>query len=173
MSFLKRFWQTFTGRAYLAGRDLEGNRFFEYPSTTADPRRTRRVVKYRDAGGDLYQYASGGRNLPVQWMMWLTHSRQQAPTTDELRADIARKQRVQANVAMIAERERQNQAGITAGSSERSQHHHSHPHDSPQAEPAHPESSHPSPSNPWQKAKEQSSDEPEAWSPRAIRRGHA
>lgn len=43
---------------------LPGNRFFEYPSTTDDPRRTKRMVKYTKKGGDMWEYASSGTRLP-------------------------------------------------------------------------------------------------------------
>ncbi|EPQ52229.1 hypothetical protein GLOTRDRAFT_122870 [Gloeophyllum trabeum ATCC 11539] len=111
MSFLSRIWRTLSGRAYLVGRDLEGNRYYEYPSTSEDARRTKRVVKY--VGLRMEQPAEAAmraRTLPVQWTTWLSHTRPNPPTIEELEADVARQRRVLARVAFIEERERERRA---------------------------------------------------------------
>ncbi|TFK49087.1 hypothetical protein OE88DRAFT_1809954 [Heliocybe sulcata] len=178
MSFLTRLWRSITGRAYLAGRDLEGNRFYEYPGTSNDPRRTKRVAKYLGVRfEDPAEAALRAKRLAVQWRMWLSHTRSSPPTIEELQADVARQERVLANVALLQERERERKAHIAA----------------PKTSPADTSPSEPAPA-PVQTdegafryastaAQEQEtnrdsqpeptpvySDEPQAWSPRAVRR---
>ncbi|TFY69320.1 hypothetical protein EVG20_g3206 [Dentipellis fragilis] len=84
----------------LANIKTSGNKYYEYPSSTDDPRRTKRRVKYKDYE-DVWAYVSGSRRIPVQWTSWLTHTRHHPPTLEELRVDIARQRRVLANAAVI------------------------------------------------------------------------
>jgi len=51
-------------------------------------------------------YTGGGKRLPIQWSAWLAHTRPHPPTIEELQADVARQQRVLANVALIEARDR-------------------------------------------------------------------
>ncbi|KAG8755667.1 hypothetical protein FRC14_003776 [Serendipita sp. 396] len=92
----KRIWSIFSRPSRYVGRDLEGNKFFEYPSTSDDPRRTKRMIEYQPESRK-WDYVSGRARLPVQWSMWLTHTRADPPSIEELRADIQRQQRVHAS----------------------------------------------------------------------------
>ncbi|KAI0760200.1 hypothetical protein C8Q74DRAFT_208119 [Fomes fomentarius] len=115
MSFLARILRRFRSPTSLVGRDLEGNRFYEYPSVSdVDPRRTKRVVKYAQ-GTEMLDYVAGHRRLAVQWTSWLTHTRPHPPTLEELQADLERRRRIMINVAMIEARDRE-QAARIAGS---------------------------------------------------------
>ncbi|KAH9947506.1 hypothetical protein B0H21DRAFT_738327 [Amylocystis lapponica] len=96
MSVLRRLFQQFRRPTHFVGRDLEGNKFFEYPSVSDDSRRTKRVVKYSQ-GRDMWHYVAGERRLAVQWTSWLTHTRPDAPTLEELQADAERQRRVLLN----------------------------------------------------------------------------
>ncbi|PVF97384.1 hypothetical protein CPB86DRAFT_707041 [Serendipita vermifera] len=92
------------------GRDLEGNKFYEYPSTSEDPRRTKRMIVYRPAERK-WDYVSGKAQLPVQWRMWLTHTRYDPPTIEELQVDIARQRRIQQSALQLeAQYEEERQA---------------------------------------------------------------
>ncbi|KAF9010164.1 hypothetical protein BDQ17DRAFT_1538675 [Cyathus striatus] len=82
--------------------------FFEYPSTSDDPRRTKRMVQYADPE-HMTTYIGGNKRLPIQWSSWLTHTRPHPPTLEELQADIQRQQRVLMNAAMIETRDREEQ----------------------------------------------------------------
>ncbi|KAI0720665.1 hypothetical protein C8T65DRAFT_632320 [Cerioporus squamosus] len=113
MSFLARLFRRFRNPTGFVGRDLEGNRYFEYPSVSDDPRRTKRVVKYAP-GLDMLHYVSGHRRLAVQWTSWLTHTRSHPPTLEELQADLERQRRVRLNAAMIEARDRAQAAQIAA-----------------------------------------------------------
>ncbi|KAI1796564.1 hypothetical protein LXA43DRAFT_986089 [Ganoderma leucocontextum] len=113
MSFLARWFKRFRHPTGFIGRDFEGNRFFEHPSTSDDPRRTKRVVKYAK-GTHMLDYVSGHRRLAVQWTSWLTHTRPHPPTLLELQADLERQRRILQNVAMIATRERAEAEQIAA-----------------------------------------------------------
>ncbi|KAF8960352.1 hypothetical protein BDZ97DRAFT_1834274 [Flammula alnicola] len=104
MSFLSRIWNAIRTPVRYVGRDLEGNKFFETRSPN-DPSRTKRTVQYDDPE-DVWKYIGGGKRLPIQWSAWLTHTRNNAPTLEELQADMARQQRLSANVAMIEARDR-------------------------------------------------------------------
>jgi len=109
MSFLARIWQRLRAPTGYVGRDLEGNRFYEFPSSSSDPRRTKRTVKYFDPEV-VWQYVGGGRRLPIQWSAWLTHTRHYPPTLEELQADLARQRRVLANVSLIEARDQEERA---------------------------------------------------------------
>ncbi|KAJ3555240.1 hypothetical protein NM688_g2687 [Phlebia brevispora] len=127
LMFLQRLWQRIRNPTGLVGRDLEGNRYFEHPNPHTSSGRTKRMVKYRK-GFDMWTYVAGERQLPgarivlsgfaehllmliarlniVQWTAWLTHTRVQPPTLEELQADLARQMRVRMNAAMIEARDR-------------------------------------------------------------------
>ncbi|VDC02728.1 unnamed protein product [Peniophora sp. CBMAI 1063] len=104
MSIIGRAWQRLVRSRYFVGTDLEGNRFFEYPSSTDDPRRTKRRVEYKQYT-DMWQYIGRQRSLPVQWTAWLSHTRADPPSIQELQRDMFRRQRLQHNVAQIEARD--------------------------------------------------------------------
>ncbi|CAO1614305.1 unnamed protein product [Jaminaea pallidilutea] len=95
---MRRWWDSVAQRLnggqprYLRGYDLEGNAYYEYPpysdaGSSSQPsyaRRTRRMVKYKEKMA-LEDYDH--RALPIQWKMWLRHTRGQAPTMEELEKD--------------------------------------------------------------------------------------
>ncbi|EIM85060.1 uncharacterized protein STEHIDRAFT_122959 [Stereum hirsutum FP-91666 SS1] len=65
--------------------------------------RTKRKVVYRD-GSDMWTYIGGQRRLPIQWSAWLSHTRPDPPSIEELEADIIRQQRVLHNARVIEAR---------------------------------------------------------------------
>ncbi|KAI0806200.1 hypothetical protein BC629DRAFT_1151798 [Irpex lacteus] len=81
-SILRRVWNRLRSPRSCVGKDLEGNKYFEYPNPNDNFGRTKRVVKYRH-GYDMWTYIAGKRRLPVQWTAWLTHTRVHAPTIEE------------------------------------------------------------------------------------------
>ncbi|KAI9509042.1 hypothetical protein F5148DRAFT_1283375 [Russula earlei] len=91
----------------------KGNRFFEYPSLRDDPPRARRRVRYK-VDEDMWDYVGGAKRLPVQWVSWLSHTRENPPTLEELRADLARQRRVLYNASIIEARDREERARISA-----------------------------------------------------------
>ncbi|PWN24527.1 hypothetical protein BDZ90DRAFT_224698, partial [Jaminaea rosea] len=99
---------------FLAGRDLAGNAYYEYPpshqptSSSRHATRSRRVVKYA-VERPIEEYAGSGgdaEQLPVQWKMWLRHTRADAPSLGELQEDMGRMERLKVLVEEIAERDR-------------------------------------------------------------------
>jgi len=104
MSFFRRLFKIFGWKSSFVGRDLYGNKFYEYPSTTDDPRRTHRLVKYIDKG-KITEYATGGLRLPIQWSAWLTHTRRDPPSMDELMKDYERRKTLQHNTRVLALRD--------------------------------------------------------------------
>ncbi|PWN35680.1 uncharacterized protein FA14DRAFT_160726 [Meira miltonrushii] len=95
------------GRArYLAGKDLDHNKYYEYPPLdgNTDPRRTRRLVRFREHK-ELGEYDQS--TLPPQWLMWLRHTRKSAPTIEELSKDRERIAITQHNVRILEQRDAQ------------------------------------------------------------------
>ncbi|TKY88479.1 hypothetical protein EX895_002467 [Sporisorium graminicola] len=101
---------------YIKGYDLAGNAYLELPSLSGslDPRHTRRSIQWKEKKqwGDYDQ-----RSIPVQWVMWLRHTRREAPTLEELALDQQRIALTQANAARLAledrtRREREQQARL-------------------------------------------------------------
>lgn len=66
---------------YYIGRDLNHNGYYEYPALdgSSDPRRTRRLVQYHEHK-ELGEHDQN--SLPIQWLMWLRHTRKSAPTIE-------------------------------------------------------------------------------------------
>lgn len=95
------------GRArYLAGKDLDHNSYYEYPSLDGnpDPRKTRRLVRFR-VHKELGEYDQS--TLPPQWLMWLRHTRKSAPTIEELTKDRERIAITQHNARVLEQRDAQ------------------------------------------------------------------
>ncbi|KAJ3567653.1 hypothetical protein NP233_g6231 [Leucocoprinus birnbaumii] len=172
MSLIRRFLDRLRNPARYVGRDLEGNSFYEQPGFSSD-RRTKRTVQYKNPT-DVWNYIGGGKRLPVQWSMWLSHTRNHPPTLEELQRDLQRQQRVIANAALLEARdleERQERLRIEQSlreeTAKRIQ----------IEEPATGSSDHvseppveknvPSPSR---KGLAPAADEPESWSPQTLRR---
>ncbi|EKM76764.1 hypothetical protein AGABI1DRAFT_115638, partial [Agaricus bisporus var. burnettii JB137-S8] len=104
MSLFSRVLNLLRNPPRCVGRDLEGNRFYELPSVSDDPRRTKRTIEYKDEE-DVWNYIGGGKRLPVQWSMWLSHTRPHPSTVEELQQDAERQRRVLANAALIDARD--------------------------------------------------------------------
>ncbi|OSX61051.1 hypothetical protein POSPLADRAFT_1047329 [Postia placenta MAD-698-R-SB12] len=198
-------------RTYLVGRDLEGNRFYEYPSVSDDPRRTKRVVKYKHAE-HVWDYASMQKQLAgvsslnsvaplgpdIAWSLTSTMGclvdAYSSPSTcagapfhiQELQADLERQRRVQMNAALIEARDREERLQQIAAAQDTPVHQVSAPNASvslqrdttiqePPLRPARAEGgsprgrpeTHSHTEDPWKKASH-TSDEPQAWAPKAL-----
>ncbi|KAI8916106.1 hypothetical protein EDD86DRAFT_174618, partial [Gorgonomyces haynaldii] len=81
------------------GRDLEGNMYFETPRPGMRPRRH---IEYLD-GNPYNEYHPN--SIPVQWMAWLRHTREDAPPLDELQLDQVRLQQLKVKVDELQEKE--------------------------------------------------------------------
>ncbi|OAX42600.1 hypothetical protein K503DRAFT_853832 [Rhizopogon vinicolor AM-OR11-026] len=139
--------------------------------------RSKRTVKYR-RNEDMWAYVASGKRLPVQWSAWLTHTRPDPPTTEELQADLARQRRVKMNAAILEakdQKERANRARLVAPSL-----HSETEKEAPSASQnvstnqklERPESDHrpgQQTRDPWAEASK-GTDEPQSWSPVAGRR---
>ncbi|KIM46845.1 hypothetical protein M413DRAFT_440419 [Hebeloma cylindrosporum] len=104
MSFFTKVWNAIRNPVRYKGRDLQGNKYFEMRNPN-DPTRKKRIVRYGEQE-DMWKYIGGAERLPVQWSAWLTHTRPNPPTLEELQADAARQQRVAENVDAIEARDR-------------------------------------------------------------------
>ncbi|KAG8993967.1 hypothetical protein FRB90_000566, partial [Tulasnella sp. 427] len=99
---IRNIWKSLTGRRFLAGRDLQGNRYYEYPMHMSPALgRPRRVVKYANPD----HMFPGTAGLPIQWNSWLSFTRTEPPTLEELQADLRRINMVKANAMLIAGRD--------------------------------------------------------------------
>ncbi|PBK68916.1 hypothetical protein ARMSODRAFT_1004725 [Armillaria solidipes] len=114
MSFISRMWRLIRHPTGFVGRDLEGNMFFERHNPLPEVRRTKRTVKYRNPG-DMWLYIGGPKRLPVQWSAWLSHTRPDPPTLQELQIDLARQERVLRNAALIEARDREEHLRMSSG----------------------------------------------------------
>ncbi|KAN0084189.1 hypothetical protein V8E55_007693 [Tylopilus felleus] len=103
-SIFRRVLQRFMRPTRLVGRDLEGNKYFEYPN--ANDGRPKRTVQYKQSD-DMWTYIASGKRLSVQWSAWLTHTRSCPPSIEELQADLARQRRVQMNAAILEARDKE------------------------------------------------------------------
>ncbi|KAL1757447.1 hypothetical protein FB107DRAFT_209143 [Schizophyllum commune] len=106
--FIRRVWEAMVRPARMVGKDLDGNRYYEIP-IAGRTTRTSRSVRYKSKE-DEYAYIARQKLLPVQWSAWLSHTRQNAPTMDELIADAERLRRLQMKVAMIEARDAEERA---------------------------------------------------------------
>ncbi|KAH7345248.1 hypothetical protein B0J17DRAFT_763941 [Rhizoctonia solani] len=108
-----RLWAAWRRQSrYFVGEDLEGNRYYEIPTKRTDLVRPTRRVEYNVTSYDATQNANRARQLSVQWSSWLSYTRPDPPTfqrdySQELQADLLRRQRLQQNVRMIEARDRE------------------------------------------------------------------
>ncbi|KAK0449712.1 uncharacterized protein EV420DRAFT_1563667 [Desarmillaria tabescens] len=114
MSLFSRIWKIVRHPTGFVGKDLEGNMFFERPNLLPEARRTKRTVKYRNPG-DMWLYIGGPKRLPVQWSAWLSHTRPDPPTIQELQIDLARQEKVLRNAALIETRDREEHLRMSSG----------------------------------------------------------
>ncbi|KAF9192671.1 hypothetical protein BGZ51_005060 [Haplosporangium sp. Z 767] len=77
------------GGRRLAGKDLDGNLYFEKPDPNGG-RYPRRTVEL--ANPELSEANYDDANIAVQWQSWLRNTRKDAPTMAEIQRDEARKQ---------------------------------------------------------------------------------
>ncbi|KAL7923883.1 hypothetical protein ACQKWADRAFT_288137 [Trichoderma austrokoningii] len=78
-------------KRFLIGFDLHGNTFWEFRLTRGaqdSPERWRRIVSYPRS-----THYSQVKVSP-QWHQWLRHTRREAPTLDEQRAELVRQERM-------------------------------------------------------------------------------
>ncbi|WWC90411.1 uncharacterized protein L201_005346 [Kwoniella dendrophila CBS 6074] len=88
----------------LIGYDLQGNKYFEIANPAGG--RMKRFVQYKK-NRDLAEYSRSELKPPVQWRAWLSHTRVEPPTLEELEFDYTRQQDLQPKVAAIEARERE------------------------------------------------------------------
>lgn len=103
-SYFARLWQSikFVSKRRLVGQDLHGNSFYETIIGTdinGNPR-TRRTVQYKGSN-EAWRAAENMHSLPVQWTAWLSYSRQNPPSIEELVNDKLRQQQLAENVAKL------------------------------------------------------------------------
>ncbi|KAJ7634779.1 hypothetical protein FB45DRAFT_909836 [Roridomyces roridus] len=165
MSILRRIFSSFRRQTYYVGRDLEGNRYFERPSLVDDPR-PKRSVEYADSG-DMWKYVGGQRRLVVQWSSWLTHTRPDPPTLDELQADLIRQERIRRNVALLEARDREDERLRLASVPQRMAPSVATPDPAAVVE----EPAKPAPTRLPKMPSSTKSDEPESWTPHTAARG--
>ncbi|KAI3654383.1 hypothetical protein MP228_001102 [Amoeboaphelidium protococcarum] len=98
-SVFNRLRSAFSGRTFV-GKDLSGNKFYE--TIEAQGKSPRRMVVIKGHYGDSSSMSPQtyiSDNIAPQWKAWLAHTRSDAPTLEELAADIQRqevlKQRVE------------------------------------------------------------------------------
>ncbi|KAG8757523.1 hypothetical protein FRC12_010285 [Ceratobasidium sp. 428] len=110
----------------------------------------------------------------VQWTSWLSHTRPDPPTLQELQADILRRQRLQQNVQAIEARDREERArlGIERSETLRLSQAREEPVARAQPPPSPPHREEPKAAeDPWEKAKKEAPPEqPASWKPTAARR---
>ncbi|GHJ83939.1 hypothetical protein NliqN6_0341 [Naganishia liquefaciens] len=90
------------GRNKPVGYDLQGNRFYEHPNPNGG--RPKRFVEYKKQYDDLSEYTVRA-SLPIQWRSWLSFTRADPPTEEELQKDMQRQYRLAHNVKLIQERD--------------------------------------------------------------------
>ncbi|WVW85310.1 hypothetical protein I302_107348 [Kwoniella bestiolae CBS 10118] len=88
----------------LIGYDLQGNKYFEIPNPAGG--RMKRFVQYKK-NRDLAEYSRAELRPPVQWRAWLSHTRVEPPTLQELQTDTNRQTNLQPKIAAIEARERE------------------------------------------------------------------
>ncbi|KAJ3715088.1 hypothetical protein C8R42DRAFT_681614 [Lentinula raphanica] len=121
-SLLRNLWRKIWNPTGFAGRDLEGNSYYERsnPLKNAGYTRPKRSVRYRNPD-DVWNYIGGSKRLPIQWSAWLAHTRLNPPSIQELQMDLMRQHRVQQNAALIEanfQQERAQLRSLDATSSE-------------------------------------------------------
>ncbi|CAE6430726.1 unnamed protein product [Rhizoctonia solani] len=156
---------------HFVGEDIDGNRYYEIPAQRTDLVRTTRRVEYNVTSHDAAQNVNRARQLSVQWASWLSHTRPDPPTIQELQADLLRRQRLQHNVRMIEARDREERERqmitaqaepqplrVAGGGTQHAQ------NPAGQGEQKDTE-------DPWEKAKKEAPpEEPTAWQPQTARR---
>ncbi|CEL57466.1 hypothetical protein RSOLAG1IB_02206 [Rhizoctonia solani AG-1 IB] len=168
-----RLWAAWRRQSrHFVGEDLEGNRYYEIPTKRTDLIRPTRRVEYGRISHDVAQNANRARQLSVQWTSWLSHTRPDPPSMQELQADLLRRQRLQHNVRMIEARDREERERQTLAVQTEPQHlriaeesvESSTQNSNGQERPKNVE-------DPWEKAKKEAPPEkPTSWQPQIARR---
>lgn len=81
-------------RRVFTGTDMLGNLYWEVYNP-ASPRRPRRIVDTRE------KTLMAGMDLHPEWIAWLRYRRYDAPTLEELHADLRRQQLLQVNAKAL------------------------------------------------------------------------
>lgn len=181
MSLVSRIWAAIrTPSARFVGRDLQGNKFYERPQ--AEMGRPKRTVVYHNPD-DMWDYIGGNKRLAIQWSAWLSHTRPNAPTLEELQADADRQLRVKHNASLIEARDREESERLQRLQAERRSELLGAPS---RGEAAYPTTSEPRPAatttaqttealegkpDPWAEAAKNTKTEAEAWKPQLRKRG--
>jgi len=103
-AFFRSVWRTVTVGRHFVGKDLQGNKYFEYPETYGRVGRPKRMVKYSKFAEKNGQ---GIATIPIQWNAWLSHTRPSPPSLGELRVDAGRMEQVRMRAFMLDQEERQ------------------------------------------------------------------
>jgi len=111
-SLFSRIWRRIRSPTGYVGKDLEGNRYYEYINPVPGGR-TRRAMKYRKRV-EVWECVSGMKRLPAQWTAWLSHTRQHHPTIQELTADVARIELTRRNAVLLETKAAEERAQLLA-----------------------------------------------------------
>ena len=103
-------------RRFLAGVDLQQNRYFYFRPTLGHRGPLRRIMQPSSTAifrskGTLPVYSDV--QVPIQWHQWLRFTRSEAPTTDELWADEVRKEGMKGLVAGVEQRWREGKKRVS------------------------------------------------------------
>lgn len=83
-----------------SGTDLQGNHYYEGPPANKGYRNRRFILRAnKQETGDIDFY--GPEHIAPQWNAWLRHTRQDAPTLDELQADVSRQKIIAKRVEQL------------------------------------------------------------------------
>jgi NADH dehydrogenase [ubiquinone] 1 alpha subcomplex assembly factor 2 len=104
------------------GVDLEGNTFWEMKDAARQANRFRRMVQYADRNVHHSEV-----KVPPQWMQWLRHTRQTAPTIAEQERDIVRQSQMR-QLAEAADARWAAQPSYLVAPDDRETHSHKHKH---------------------------------------------
>ncbi|KAI8809756.1 hypothetical protein BJ742DRAFT_803579, partial [Cladochytrium replicatum] len=84
------------------GSDLVGNMYFEGPPIHAGGKPRRKVIYYDNRSIEQYN----PEDIPPMWRSWLTHTRNHAPSIQELQADEIRLRTLRERVRQIEAKEK-------------------------------------------------------------------
>ncbi|KAA1093078.1 hypothetical protein PGT21_024645 [Puccinia graminis f. sp. tritici] len=84
---------------FYVGNDLAGNSYYEKHLPNGTEPRPRRFVNFKSNENDPTMYRT--HHLPPQWSAWLSFTRKQPPTIDELEADQLRLSQLRENVRQL------------------------------------------------------------------------
>ncbi|KAJ3758816.1 hypothetical protein EV360DRAFT_82722 [Lentinula raphanica] len=106
-SLLRNLWRKIWNPTGFAGRDLEGNSYYERSNPLKNAGEAHPLddvcpsLIFSGNPDDVWNYIGGSKRLPIQWSAWLAHTRLNPPSIQELQMDLMRQHRVQQNAALI------------------------------------------------------------------------